>query len=459
MEWVKNMGLKKSFFLLSVFSMMAALLVIGMVFLISNKITEDYPTGGIVYMPDGIVRELEQPTREQMLVLEATGWIEVLSCVLVPVGCVGIASLLFYRYKLKKPIAVLQMGTERIREHDLDFEIPEVSGDELGQVCAAFETMRAELLQTNQELWRQAEERKRLNAAFSHDLRNPVTVLKGTVKQLRQGTADEHALERLEIYVLRLERYVEAMSSIQRLEQMPVQKKKMELCILRDELEETARLLAPDVETQVCVEDRAAVQVCVEDMVTHGGDGRLLCDADAEETSGGKNEQIYKAGISKEGILGAGISKTGISREGSAGLVLDHGLFLTVAENLIGNAARYAQSRIDIQLSIRTDTQYFDGEMDERRNVADEQEVFKTGMKNQQFFVITVTDDGCGYPAKLIKDGPRPFGRMEEDSLHFGMGLYTSQMLCVKHGGRLVLENDNGINGGAKATAVFETGF
>lgn len=443
MEWVKNMGLKKSFFLLSVFSMVAALLVIGMVFLISNKITEDYPTGGIVYMPDGIVRELEQPTREQMLVLEITGWIEVFSCVLVPVGCVGIASLLFYRYKLKNPIAVLQMGTERIREHDLDFEIPEVSGDELGQVCAAFETMRAELLQTNQELWRQAEERKRLNTAFSHDLRNPVTVLKGTVKLLRQGTADEHALERLETYVLRLERYVEAMSSIQRLEQMPVQKKEVELCILRDEAEETARLLAPNVETQVCVED----------MVTHGDDGGPLCESDAEETCSEKNEQISKAGI-----LGAGISKTGISREGSAGLVLDHGLFLTVAENLIGNAARYAQSRINIQLLIRTDMQYFDGEIDEKRNIADEQEVFKTGANNQQFLVMTVMDDGCGYPAKLIKDGPRPFGRMEEDALHFGMGLYTSQMLCVKHGGMLTLENDS-INGGAKATAVFETGF
>ena len=469
MEWVKNMGLKKSFFLLSVFSMVAALLVIGMVFLISNKITEDYPTGGIVYMSDGIVRELEQPTREQMLVLEVTGWIEVLSCVLVPVGCVGIASLLFYRYKLKKPIAVLQMGTERIREHDLDFEIPEVSGDELGQVCAAFETMRAELLQTNQELWRQAEERKRLNAAFSHDLRNPVTVLKGTVKLLKQGTADDHALERLETYVLRLERYVEAMSSIQRLEQMPVQKKEVGLYTLRDEVEETARLLAPNVETQVCVKDRVVEQVCVEDkMAVYGDDGRLLCEADAEESCGGKNERISEAGISEAGILETGLSKAEISKAGilrdgfsktdAAGLVLDHGLFLTVAENLIGNAARYAQSRIDIQLSIRTDVQYFDSEMEEKRIVADEQGIYKTGTKNQQFFVMTVTDDGCGYPAKLIKDGPKPFGRMEEDALHFGMGLYTSQMLCVKHGGMLVLENDS-INGGARATAVFVTGF
>lgn len=449
MEWMKNMGLKKSFFLLSALSMIAALLMIGIIFIICGKITANYPRGGITISSDGVVRELDGPTREQMFILEVTGWIELFSCILVPVGCVGIASLLFYRCKLKKPIAVLRMGTERIREHDLAFEIPEISGDELGQVCAAFETMRAELLQTNQELWRQAEERKRLNAAFSHDLRNPVTVLKGTVKLLRQGTADEHALERLETYVLRLERYVEAMSSIQRLEQMPVQKKEMELCILRDEVEETAKLLAPNVETKVCVEDKGVV---------HGDDGRSLCEANAEETCSGKNGRILGAGISKVEISKAGILRDGFSRTGSAGLALDHGLFLTVAENLIGNAARYAQSRIDIQLSIRTDMQYFDDEMSEKRNMADEQGVFKTGMKNQQFFVMTVTDDGCGYPAKLIKDGPKPFGRMEEDALHFGMGLYTSQMLCGKHGGMLMLENDS-INGGAKATAVFETGF
>ena len=40
-----------------------------------------------------------------------------------------------------------------------------------------------------------AEERKRLNAAFSHDLRNPITVLKGSVKLLRQGIQDEQTID------------------------------------------------------------------------------------------------------------------------------------------------------------------------------------------------------------------------------------------------------------------------
>lgn len=51
--------------------------------------------------------------------------------------------------------------------------------DELGKLCASFEKMRQALQESNDEMWRQMEERNRLNAAFSHDLRTPLTVLKG----------------------------------------------------------------------------------------------------------------------------------------------------------------------------------------------------------------------------------------------------------------------------------------
>lgn len=43
---------------------------------------------------------------------------------------------------------------------------------------------------------------------------------------------------------------------------------------------------------------------------------------------------------------------------------------------------------------------------------------------------------------------------MKEDSAHFGMGLYSSQILCLKHGGTLTLENSKSY--GATATASFQ---
>lgn len=401
MERMRKIGLKKSFMLLSVLGILASLLIIGMTFVIGEKVTGNYPAGGMLITDKGIVRELATPTAKQRRIMELVGWIEIMVCILAPIGCMGMASLLFYRLKLKRPIAVLQSGTERIRAHDLAFSIPKVSEDELGQICDAFETMRAELLRSNQELWRQAEERKRLNAAFSHDLRNPLTVLKGTVKLMQQGTADEHTLERMEIYVRRLEQYVEAMGSIQRLEQMPVRKTEVKLPLLRDEVEETAKLLA------------AAGSKCGEQ----------------EQKRGEQGQKCSAAFCAPDILVDTGDNSADGNRQS---VELDHGLFLTVAENLIGNAVRYANHRIRIHLSVCTDRQYMDD--------------------GRQHLVLTVADDGCGYPAKLITEGPKPFGKMEEDASHFGMGLYTSSMLCTKHGGKLVLANEE--DGGAKATAI-----
>lgn len=57
--------------------------------------------------------------------------------------------------------------------------------------------------------------------AFPHDLRQSDHGLKGNYKITAQGTAMNNAIDRLESYTLRIEQYAEAMSSIQRLEQMP----------------------------------------------------------------------------------------------------------------------------------------------------------------------------------------------------------------------------------------------
>ena len=377
MERLKNMGLKRSFFLLSVSCLSAALLLTFGIYFICGKIAERYPHGGVAISYDGTMTKLEEPTPEQEKFLSLLGRIQTAAMLIVPVSGLGLAGILFYQLKLKKPIAILKTGIGRIQMHDLDFVIPEVSRDELGQLCAAFETMRGELLRTNQELWRQAEERRRLNAAFAHNLRNPVTVLKGTVKQLRRssglGGEEAQALERLETYTLRIEQYVEAMSSIQRLEQMPVCKKPVDISLLQSELEETGKLLAPSHRVRVLVEDDFALDISAQD-------GRTV--------------------------------------------QLDHGLFLTAAENLIGNAARFAEEELTISL-----------------------------VRKGNVLILVVEDDGPGYPAALLQNGPRPFAKMSGDAVHFGMGLYSGMLLCMKHGGTLTLQN--GTERGASATASF----
>lgn len=363
MERLKNMDLKRAFFVLSAGCMIASLLLLLAVWMLCANVRNSYPSGGIEIRSDGMTALLKAPTKEQQKILSVTDALQVLSCILLPAGGLGAASILFYRIKMKAPVSALKRGTERILNGELDFSVPEVSEDELGQICRGFEIMRAELLKANRELWQQAEERKRLNAAFSHDLRNPVTVLKGTIKLMQQGKEDEHTFDRLENYVLRIENYVEAMSGIQRLEQLPLRVKDCAYSRLYAELSDIAEFLAPALEVSV-------------------------------------------------------------SGEESGNVRLDYGIFLNVAENLIGNAARFAGKRLSVRLKEQEDN-----------------------------LLLTVEDDGPGYPEKLLRDGPGPFCKMSEETEHFGMGLYSARVLCLKHGGSLDLKNAE--DGGASVTAVF----
>lgn len=362
-ERIKRIGLRGSFFLLALCGLAVSLVLLALLWQGCGAIAARYSNGGYIIGPGGLVERLPSPSPEEARLLELLGDIQLAGCIILPLLGLAGAGALFYRWKLKRPIALLMEGTRRIQAQDLDFSIPQPSRDELGQLCAAFETMRTQLLRTNRELWRQGEERKRLNAAFAHDLRNPVTVLKGSVTLLRQGSRDPRLLDRLERYTQRIAEYVEAMGGVQRLEQLPVRPAVIDNAILAAELAETARLLAP----------------------------RLTAS---------------------------------LSAPASGPVALDHGILLTVAENLIGNAARFGRERLEIALTREGDT-----------------------------LTLMVADDGPGFPPELLRDGPKPFGRLAEDPEHFGMGLYSSRLLCQKHGGELRLQNRPA--GGAAAAASF----
>ena len=134
--------------------------------------------------------------------------------------CILGAALLFYQDKLKRPLAELRQASEKISQNDLDFTVTVYGGDELGQLSASFETMRAALARNFSEMWRQMEERKRLNAAFAHDLRTPLTVLKGYNEMLQASGEQETQATAVTMgrHIARLEQYVSTMSQLRRLE-------------------------------------------------------------------------------------------------------------------------------------------------------------------------------------------------------------------------------------------------
>ncbi|MFS0647358.1 sensor histidine kinase [Siminovitchia sp. 179-K 8D1 HS] len=102
--------------------------------------------------------------------------------------------------QMEKPFHSLMEGVQKIRNHDLDFQLAEFKTvTELQQLIGAFEDMRKALKKSLLRQWEIEEERKEMVAAIAHDLRTPLTIIHGHVEGLLEGGARDP--ERLERYL------------------------------------------------------------------------------------------------------------------------------------------------------------------------------------------------------------------------------------------------------------------
>ncbi|RMF15300.1 MAG: HAMP domain-containing protein [Gammaproteobacteria bacterium] len=102
-----------------------------------------------------------------------------------------------------KPIRALNLGTQRLMAGQYDSRIPLVSGDELGALCQAFNTL-AMTLEKNEGA------RQRWVADIAHELRTPIAILQGDIEALQDGIrpADARHLALLSDEVKHLSRLV-----------------------------------------------------------------------------------------------------------------------------------------------------------------------------------------------------------------------------------------------------------
>ena len=216
---------------------------------------------------------------------------------------IGAAAAVYYRKKLREPITQLQNGVERIQEDNLDFHIEYDGDDELGRLCCSMEKMRRELRQKHKALWESLEQRKLLNASVAHDLRTPITVLKGYLDYLEKNIPQDKLTEDMLLdtvssmqgAVNRLELYVESVRDIEKIENIEIEKRSENVKLLLNELRSNVRQLA------------------------------------------GNKEIIISNDITVDKIQ------------------IDKGVFFRILENLLQNALRYAEKQVSINLSHKKD--------------------------------------------------------------------------------------------------------
>ncbi|MEG0565341.1 MAG: HAMP domain-containing sensor histidine kinase, partial [Hungatella sp.] len=113
----------------------------------------------------------------------------------------GIVLTAWVYKSLLKPLGKLQSATQEIKNGNLDFtmEVEDEADDEIGQLCQDFEEMRIRLKESAEEKIQYDKENKELISNISHDLKTPITAIKGYVEGIMDGVASSP--EKLDKYI------------------------------------------------------------------------------------------------------------------------------------------------------------------------------------------------------------------------------------------------------------------
>ncbi len=91
---------------------------------------------------------------------------------------------------IHRPLNKLSEATHRIREGDFDFELNEQGEDEISALCRDFDDMRQRLKELDEQKKDFDRQSKELISNISHDLKTPITAVKGYVEGIMDGVAD-----------------------------------------------------------------------------------------------------------------------------------------------------------------------------------------------------------------------------------------------------------------------------
>ncbi|NLL93315.1 MAG: HAMP domain-containing histidine kinase [Clostridiales bacterium] len=108
--------------------------------------------------------------------------------------------LTFWIYKgILRPVKELKAAANNISQGNLDFSISPHKNNEFGELCESFEEMRRHLKESIEDNIRSDEESKELISNISHDLKTPITAIKGYVEGIMDGVADNP--EKMDKYI------------------------------------------------------------------------------------------------------------------------------------------------------------------------------------------------------------------------------------------------------------------
>lgn len=278
---------------------------------------------------------------------------------------------------LKVQLEPMIMATNAIKEQDLMFQITPTKVKEFNAVLDSIADMKDALKASLERQWEEEQSRRTQMAALIHDIKTPLTLVRGNAELLIESTLPEEELELSQIIYQgaeKIEQYITLMMDTA-----------------------TAENLSSFHGQEFLLEDLIA-EIAVQ--------AKALC----------KYKQLAFAVQEQE------LPHT---------LYGDRTLIFRGIMNILDNAVEYSPHQGKISLYIK---------------------------KNHDMLECTVMDQGRGFSAAGLKQAAKQFftEQQERSGKHYGMGLFLAKSVAEKHGGQLMLANqENGC--GAIVTMTVST--
>ena len=121
-----------------------------------------------------------------------------ISAFVILISVALVVGLWVYR-SIAVPLVKLKKATQNIKEGNLDFVLDVEGKDEFSELCQDFEEMRRRLKESTEEKSLIEKENRELISNISHDMKTPITAVKGYVEGIMDGVADTP--EKMDRYV------------------------------------------------------------------------------------------------------------------------------------------------------------------------------------------------------------------------------------------------------------------
>ncbi len=152
------------------------------------------------YFPDGSEGSIFIITEVNVLMPQLkNSLIQIIVCMIAIIGITAVVLVLWLYRTIIRPLNTLKVATNEMKCGNLNYSISGDPADEIGQLCEDFDEMRLYMKELIEERLQYEQDSKELISNVSHDLKTPLTAIKGYAEGIMDGIADTP--EKMEKYI------------------------------------------------------------------------------------------------------------------------------------------------------------------------------------------------------------------------------------------------------------------